>query len=79
MATAQLLVARLKARFPRLGSFKVISLRQLTRNTADQAEMIITTAPLPEELNNHDKVVQVHPMLMPEDIETITQWLGYHP
>lgn len=79
MATAQLLVARLKARFPRLGSFKVISLRQVTPHTASQAELIITTTPLPAKINNNEKVVQVHPMLLPEDIETITQWLADHP
>ena len=79
MATAQLLVARLKARFPRLGNFNIISLRQLTIDTAVQAELIITTTPLPEKIGNTDKIIQVHPMLQPKDIETITHWLAYHP
>ncbi len=76
MATAQLLVARLKARFPRLGNFKVISLRRLTPSTIAQAELIITTAPLPVNIKDPKKVIQVHPLLLPEDIETITQWLA---
>ncbi len=76
MATAQLLVARLKARFPRLGSFKIISMRQLTSETAAQAELIITTTPLSSNIGNANRVIQVHPMLLPEDIETITQWFA---
>ncbi|NIP25356.1 MAG: hypothetical protein GWO38_16450, partial [Phycisphaerae bacterium] len=79
MATAQLLVARLKARLPRLGKFKVVSLRQLTPQTTAEAELIITTVPLPAQVNDDDKVIQVHPMLLPEDIEAITQWLALYP
>ncbi len=76
MATAQLLVARLKARFPRLKTFKVVSLRQLTPATIDQAELIITTVPLSTNIEDTQKVIQVHPLLLPEDIETIIQWLA---
>lgn len=76
MATAQLLVARLKARFPRLGVVEVLSLRELDRKRIDTAELIITTAPLPNTVSQKIKVIQVHPLLLPEDIETITQWLA---
>lgn len=76
MATAQLLVARLKARFPRLGALEVLSLRELDRKHLGSAELIITTAPLPDAVNQKIKVIQVHPLLLPEDIETITQWLA---
>jgi mannitol operon transcriptional antiterminator len=77
MATAQLLVARLKSRFPRLGNFNVISLRQLTSGTAANAELIITTVPLPANLSSSGKVIQVHPMLLPEDVENITKWFAH--
>ncbi len=76
MATAQLLVARLKARFPRLGKLKVVSLRELNPASLTAVELIITTAPLPTEISKQVSVIQVHPLLLPEDIETITQWLA---
>ena len=77
MATAQLLVARIKARFPRLGSLRVVSLRELDRETVINAELIITTVPLTAPLaEQQDNVIQVHPLLLPEDIEAITQWLA---
>ncbi len=76
MATAQLLVARLKARFPRLGTLEVLSLRELDRKQLGTAELLITTAPLPDTVSDKIKVIQVHPLLLPEDIETITQWLA---
>lgn len=76
MATAQLLVARLKARFPRLGTLEVLSLRELDRKHLGTAELLITTAPLPDTVSSKIKVIQVHPLLLPEDIETITQWLA---
>ena len=76
MATAQLLVARLKSRFPRLGTIKVISLRELNETRAAAAELIITTAPLPSVIREKTDVIQVHPMLRPEDVEAITQWLA---
>ncbi len=75
MATAQLLTARLKARFPRLGSIEVVSMRGLSAEGVDSAELILTTVPLPETVVGNIKVIQVHPLLLPEDIETITQWL----
>ncbi len=76
MATAQLLVARLKARFPRLGTVEVLSLRELNRKHLDTAELIISTVPLPDTVSQKIKVIRVHPLLLPEDIETITQWLA---
>jgi mannitol operon transcriptional antiterminator len=76
MATAQLLVARLKARFPRLGTLKVVSLRELKPARLTAVELIITTVPLPANISSQVKVIQVHPLLLPEDIETITQWLA---
>jgi mannitol operon transcriptional antiterminator len=75
MATAQLLVARLKARFPYMGAFVVRSLRHLSPYDFDHADLVITTIPLPESLVGHREVIQVHPWLLPEDIHRITQWL----
>lgn len=77
MATAQLLVARLKTRFPHLGALRVVSLRELNRTVTASAELIITTVPLPDTiLAKPDNVIQVHPLLLPEDVERITQWLA---
>lgn len=76
MATAQLLVARLHARFPNLSNLEVISLRDLTPNLISSADLILTTVPLPRQYANNVKVIQVHPLLMPKDIETITQFLS---
>ncbi|HEX9616748.1 MAG TPA: PRD domain-containing protein [Anaerolineales bacterium] len=75
MATAQLLVARLEARFPRLGSFNVISLRELNQATVANTDLILTTVPLPQHLVENVTVIQVHPLLMPQDIDAITQLL----
>jgi mannitol operon transcriptional antiterminator len=76
MATAQLLVARLHARFPNLSNLEVISLRDLTPALISSADLILTTVPLPRQYANNPKVIQVHPLLIPEDIETITQFLS---
>lgn len=75
MATAQLLVARLEARFPRLGSFNVVSLRELNQATVADSDLILTTVPLPQGLTASATVIQVHPLLMPQDIDAITQFL----
>ena len=75
MATAQLLTARLTARFPRLGEVEVLSLRELDEERLNSAELIITTIPLDQTTTGNCHVIQVHPLLLPEDIETITQWL----
>ncbi len=76
MATAQLLVARLHARFPNLSNLEVVSLRDLTPALISSADLILTTVPLPRQYANHPKLIQVHPLLMPEDIETITRFLS---
>ena len=76
MATAQLLVARLKARFPRLGKLDVLSLRELDAQQMQSAQLIITTVPLPKDYSNQSSVIQVHPLLSAEDIAVITQWLA---
>jgi mannitol operon transcriptional antiterminator len=76
MATAQLLVARLNARFPYLSTLEVTSLRDLTTALVASADLILTTVPLPRQFANNPKVIQVHPLLMPEDIEAITQFLS---
>ena len=77
MATAQLLLERLKARFPRLGTLRIISLRELDQDTIENAELIITTVPLtPKSIKQQNNIIQVHPLLRPEDIEAITQRLA---
>jgi len=75
MATAQLLVARLNARFPYLSNLEVTSLRDLTPALVASADLILTTIPLPRQYAS-PKIIQVHPLLMPEDIEAITQFLS---
>jgi mannitol operon transcriptional antiterminator len=76
MATAQLLVARLHVRFPNLSNLEVVSLRDLTATLVSSADLILTTVPLPRQYSKSQKVIQVHPLLMPEDIENITQFLS---
>lgn len=76
MATAQLLVARLNACFPRLAELNVLSLRELSHKPLTATDIIITTVPLPEAIRSRTTVIQVHPLLLPEDIEAITQWLA---
>jgi mannitol operon transcriptional antiterminator len=76
MATAQLLVARLHARFPNLRNLEVVSLRDLTPSLISSSDLILTTIPLPRQYANNPKVIQVHPLLRPEDIESITQFLS---
>jgi hypothetical protein len=77
MATAQLLVARLSVRFPYLRSLEVVSLRDLTSAMVVSADLILTTVPLSRQYTGNPKVIKVHPLLMPEDIETITNFLSY--
>jgi mannitol operon transcriptional antiterminator len=76
MATAQLLMARLEARFPRLGPLEVVSMRKLDDEQLRAAELIITTAPLDESISSKIAVLQVHPLLLPEDVERITDYLS---
>ncbi|HEX9925982.1 MAG TPA: PRD domain-containing protein [Anaerolineae bacterium] len=75
MATAQLLVARLKARFPGLEILGVLSLRELTSERVADAQLLISTVPVAQAPRRGLHVIQVHPLLLPEDIETITNWL----
>jgi hypothetical protein len=75
MATAQLLVARLHARFPNLRNLEVISLRDLTPALVSSADLLLTTVPLPRQYTGSEKVILVHPLLMPEDIAAITKFL----
>jgi mannitol operon transcriptional antiterminator len=75
MATAQLLVARLEARFPHLGTPKVIPLRELNNTSASGADLVLTTVPVPKGVAENIKVIQVHPLLMPQDIDAIIQFL----
>ena len=75
MATAQLLVARLKARFPGLEIMGVLSLRELTPENVAGSHLLISTVPLLQPPKPGLPVIQVHPLLLPEDIETITHWL----
>ena len=76
MATAQLLVARLTVRFPYLSTVEVVSLRDLTYALVLSADLILTTVPLPRQYAGNPKVIKVHPLLMPEDIEAITKFLS---
>ncbi len=75
MATAQLLVARLKTRFPSLEILGVLSLRELMPERVAGAHLLISTVPLLRPPKPGLPVIQVHPLLSPEDIETITHWL----
>lgn len=75
MATAQLLVARLEARFPRLGPLEVISIRGLGGQELSTTDLVISTVPLPTDLISSVDMIQVHPLLLPEDIEKITKVL----
>ncbi|MBW6465095.1 MAG: PRD domain-containing protein [Brevefilum sp.] len=76
MASAQLLVSRLEARFPRLGPLKVISMRELTADKINQADLIITTVPISDLVLQDIKVIQVHPLLLAEDVEAVTQYIA---
>ena len=75
MATAQILAARLKARFPSLDIVGVLSLRELTAATAADAHLLISVVPV-QSPRRGLTVIQVHPLLLPEDVEKITRWLA---
>lgn len=75
MATTQLLVARLRSRFPRLGTFEVLPMRELTAERIAGADLIITTVPLAPRDAPPIDIIHVHPMLRPEDIAALTQWM----
>lgn len=70
MATVQLLVARLKARFPQLEIIDTLSSRELSEEHLLQAELIVTTVPLTIDPSLF-KSIQVNPLLPNEDVEAI--------
>ena len=74
MATAQLVVARLRARFPQLEIMGVLSIREITRERVADAQLIISTAPVEAPAPWID-VIQVHPLLTDDDVEAVTRWL----
>jgi mannitol operon transcriptional antiterminator len=76
MATTQLLVARLRARFPHLGTYQVLSIRDLTPERLADAHLIISTVPLTLTDTQYVTVIQVHPMLSPSDVAAISQWMS---
>ena len=76
MATTQLLVARLRARFPRLGTFEVLPMREITTSRVANADLIISTVPLILPDDAYIDVIQVHPMLRADDIVRLTQWMA---
>lgn len=74
MATAQLLVARLKARFPSLEIVGVLSLRELSVERVAGVSLLISTVPV-QPPRPGLRVLQVHPLLLPEDVQQLTQAL----
>ena len=76
MATTQLLVAQLRARFLHVGTFEVLPMRELSAERIVNADLLITTVPLVLPPDPPITVIQVHPLLMSEDITALTQWLG---
>ncbi|MGV8024999.1 MAG: BglG family transcription antiterminator [Anaerolineaceae bacterium] len=76
MATAQLLTARLKTRFPHLGKLTVVSFRELDTERVASADLIITLMPLPDDIGRGKPIIQVSPQLSPSDIDAITSFLG---
>lgn len=78
MATTQLLVARLKARFPRLGTLEVLPMRELTPARVAEADLIISTVPLSLPNDLPIDVIQVHPMLKSENMAALTQWIAWN-
>ena len=74
MATAQLLVARLKPQFPSLEIAGVLSLRELSPERVVGAHFLISTVPLEDSYPNLP-FIQVHPLLYPDDVEAITNYL----
>lgn len=76
MATAQLLTARLKTRFPHLGKLTVVSFRELDAERVATADLIITLMPLTEDFGKDKPIIQVSPQLLQSDIDAITSFLG---
>ena len=76
IATTQLLLAQLKSRVPRLGTFEVLPLRELTAERIATADLIVTTVPLAPAWPIQIDIIHVHPMLKAEDIARLTQWMA---
>ncbi|MEM7342972.1 MAG: transcription antiterminator [Chloroflexota bacterium] len=74
VATSQLLMARLKPQFPSLEIIGILSLRELTSERVAGAHFLISTVPI-EDLGSNLPVIQVDPLLFPEDVEAITNYL----
>jgi mannitol operon transcriptional antiterminator len=75
MVTTQLLIAQLKARFLSIGTFEVLSIRELSAERLAVANLLITTVPLSFQDQLPIEVVQVHPLLKAEDIALLSQRL----
>jgi len=75
MATAQLLAARLKTRFPNLEILGVLSQRELSSERVTEAQILITTTPIDPPISNV-YVIQVHPLLLPQDLAAISKWVS---
>ncbi len=75
MATAQLLAARLKTRFPNLEILGVLSQRELASARVAEAQLLITTIPIEAPLAGV-RVIEVHPLLLPQDVAAISKWIS---
>jgi hypothetical protein len=75
MATAQLLTARLRTRFPHLGKLTVVSFRELDDERVANADLIITLMPLSKEIAGENPLFGFA-AAFPSDIEAITSFLG---
>lgn len=75
MATTQLLLARLRARFPRLGRFEVQSIRELGEAALSASDLVISTVPLDLPAGTETPIILVHPLLQAADVEAITRWM----
>ncbi len=59
-----------------MGSFEVLSIRDLSDERIAAADLLIATIPLALPLAPSIDIIQVHPMLKPEDIAALTQWMA---
>jgi len=75
MATAQLLAARLKTRFPNLEILGVLSQRELSSERVTEAQLLISTTPIDPPISGIH-VIQVHPLLLPKDLAAISNWVS---
>jgi len=75
-ATSQMLASRLEAKFPQFHVADVLSIRKYLEQTnrADCAVIISTVDNLPAK--NNVPVIQVNPLLPPEDVQKLQDWLA---